>query len=178
MKSRRFIRSPRRVHSGRHVIIDNTGGARAKLRELDDPSAFRISTETGTGSTAGGAIVSAVSAWVMFITTYSTNDRLWHIPDSRSDSLQRAMRCHMKTLDQIGRRSNTTIGDPLAGPSRLGSATPKHLILHTCIIVATSWRTDTVGGSSRRFRENKRQHLTVQCPSAGASRVEAEQRCS
>jgi hypothetical protein len=33
---------------------------------------------TGTGLIDGGAIVSAVSVWVMFITTYGTNDRLWH----------------------------------------------------------------------------------------------------
>src|SRR5215472_6216182 len=32
--------------------------------------------------------------------------------------------------------------------------------------------------SPGRFREDKRQHLTVQCPRVGASRVEAEQRCS
>jgi hypothetical protein len=32
--------------------------------------------------------------------------------------------------------------------------------------------------SPGRFREDERQHLTVQCPCVGASRVEAEQRCS
>ena len=36
----------------------------------------------------------------------------------------------------------------------------------------------TYDASPGRLREEKRQHLTVQCPSVGASRVEAEQRCS
>ena len=56
-----------------HVIIALDGGAcEASQNETVQHQPFRISTVTDTGSTGGGAIVSAVSGWVMSITTALT----------------------------------------------------------------------------------------------------------
>ena len=84
MKSRRLIQSPCRLPtcgcSLRAQFYHSLHRAgRAKLHRKNGPtSAFRISTVIGTGSDWWRRFVSAISGWAMFITTYSTNDRLWH----------------------------------------------------------------------------------------------------
>jgi hypothetical protein len=58
---------------GSHVIIAlDCGACEASQNETVQHRPFRISTVTDTGSTGGGPIVSAVSGWVMSITTALT----------------------------------------------------------------------------------------------------------